>query len=65
MMKAKKKRNVILIAVIILLAALAAPMTVNAYESMYRDFVKILIKPEPTYLGEAIPISGDGLASHD
>lgn len=30
-----------------------------------KDFLKMIIKPEPTYLGEAIPISGSGLASHD
>ncbi|HWQ79817.1 MAG TPA: ElyC/SanA/YdcF family protein [Anaerovoracaceae bacterium] len=30
-----------------------------------KDFLKMLVKPEPTYLGEAIPISGSGLASHD
>ena len=30
-----------------------------------KDFVKVIIKPEPTYLGETIPISGSGLASHD
>lgn len=30
-----------------------------------KDFFKLLIKPEPTYLGEVIPISGSGLASHD
>ncbi len=30
-----------------------------------KDFLKMLIKPKPTYLGETIPISGSGLASHD
>lgn len=30
-----------------------------------KDFFKLLIKPKPTYLGEVIPISGSGLASHD
>lgn len=30
-----------------------------------KDFIKIMIQPEPTYLGEAIPISGSGFASHD
>lgn len=30
-----------------------------------KDFVKVIIKPEPTYLGETIPINGSGLASHD
>lgn len=30
-----------------------------------KDFFKMIIKPEPTYLGETIPISGSGLASHD
>ncbi len=31
----------------------------------YKDFLKMTVKPEPTYLGETIPISGSGLASHD
>ncbi|HYE68520.1 MAG TPA: ElyC/SanA/YdcF family protein [Anaerovoracaceae bacterium] len=30
-----------------------------------KDFLKMIIKPEPTYLGETIPINGSGLASHD
>lgn len=30
-----------------------------------KDFLKLVIQPEPTYLGEAIPISGSGLLSHD
>jgi vancomycin permeability regulator SanA len=30
-----------------------------------KDFLIMIVKPEPTYLGEAIPISGSGLASHD
>jgi len=30
-----------------------------------KDFFKLLIKPEPTYLGEAIPISGNSLESWD
>lgn len=30
-----------------------------------KDFFKIIIKPEPTYLGEIIPISGNGLQSWD
>ncbi|MDD4564019.1 MAG: ElyC/SanA/YdcF family protein [Eubacteriales bacterium] len=30
-----------------------------------KAFLMMLIKPEPTYLGETIPISGSGLASHD
>jgi len=30
-----------------------------------KDFLKMIVKPEPTYLGETIPISGSGLASHD
>lgn len=30
-----------------------------------KDFIKMFIKPKPTYLGETIPISGSGLASHD
>ncbi len=30
-----------------------------------KDFVKLIIKPEPAYLGESISINGSGLASHD
>lgn len=30
-----------------------------------KDFVKCILKPEPTYLGEAIPISGDGNVTND
>lgn len=30
-----------------------------------KDFVKWMFKPEPTYLGEAIPISGSGVESQD
>lgn len=30
-----------------------------------KDFLAVLIKPEPTYLGEIIPISGDGRRTHD
>lgn len=29
-----------------------------------KDFVKWMIKPEPTFLGEVIPISGSGISSH-
>lgn len=30
-----------------------------------KDFLKMIVQPEPTYLGNTIPISGSGLASHD
>ncbi len=30
-----------------------------------KDFAKWMFKPEPTYLGDAIPISGSGIASQD
>ena len=30
-----------------------------------KDFLYVLFRPEPTYLGEAIPISGDGNATND
>jgi len=30
-----------------------------------KDFVKVIFKPEPTYLGETIPISGDGNVTVD
>lgn len=30
-----------------------------------KDFIKVMIKPEPTYLGEAIPVSGDGDLTND
>lgn len=31
----------------------------------FKDFFSALIKPEPTFLGEVIPISGDAYPSHD
>jgi vancomycin permeability regulator SanA len=36
-------------------------------EILARDkgFLQMLVKPKPTYLGNTIPISGSGLASHD
>lgn len=30
-----------------------------------KDFVKTIFKPEPTFLGEAIPVSGDGNVTND
>lgn len=30
-----------------------------------KDFVKTILKPEPTFLGEAIPVSGDGNITND
>ncbi len=30
-----------------------------------KDFIMCIFKPEPTYLGEAIPISGNGQLTHD
>ena len=30
-----------------------------------KDFGKCIIKPEPTYLGEEIPVSGDGNITND
>ncbi|MBQ7104595.1 MAG: YdcF family protein [Bacilli bacterium] len=30
-----------------------------------KDFVKVIIKPKPTYLGEEIPISGNGNITND
>jgi len=30
-----------------------------------KDFVKCIFKPEPTYLGETIPVSGNGDATND
>lgn len=29
-----------------------------------KDFFKLMIKPEPTYLGEEIPVAGDGTVTH-
>ncbi|MBR2471712.1 MAG: YdcF family protein, partial [Clostridia bacterium] len=31
----------------------------------FKDFVKVIFKPEPTYLGETIPVSGDGDNTND
>ena len=30
-----------------------------------KDFIKCLFKPEPTYLGETIPVSGNGDTTND
>jgi vancomycin permeability regulator SanA len=30
-----------------------------------KDFVTTIFKPEPTYLGEAIPITGNGDVTND
>ena len=30
-----------------------------------KDFVKVILKPEPTFLGESIPVSGDGNITND
>jgi vancomycin permeability regulator SanA len=30
-----------------------------------KDFLQMIVKPKPTYLGNTIPINGSGLASHD
>jgi len=30
-----------------------------------KDFGMVIFKPEPTYLGEAIPVSGNGELTHD
>ena len=30
-----------------------------------KDFANTIIKPEPTYLGETIPVSGDGDITND
>ena len=30
-----------------------------------KDFVKTIFKPEPTYLGDTIPVFGDGNVTND
>ena len=30
-----------------------------------KDFFKVILRPEPTYLGDTIPISGSGLKTRD
>ena len=30
-----------------------------------KDFIYVIIKPEPTYLGESIPVSGNGDVTND
>jgi len=30
-----------------------------------KDFIQMLVKPEPTFLGPSIPITGNGVESHD
>ena len=31
----------------------------------FKDFLKTILKPEPTYLGDVIPVSGDGNITND
>ena len=38
---------------------------VREYLAIAKDFVKCIIKPEPTYLGEVIPVSGNGDITND
>lgn len=38
---------------------------VREFLAKNKDFVMCFIKPEPKYLGEVIPITGDGRLSHD
>ncbi|SCZ78113.1 protein SanA, affects membrane permeability for vancomycin [Acidaminobacter hydrogenoformans DSM 2784] len=38
---------------------------VREFLARNKDFFQTLYKPEPTFLGEVIPISGDGRLSHD
>ena len=30
-----------------------------------KDFIKCILKPEPTYLGDTIPVSGNGDITND
>ena len=47
--------------------AYSGQMVRDAREMLARikDFGKCIFKPDPTYLGEAIPVSGDGDATND
>lgn len=38
---------------------------VREFLARNKDFFQTLFKPEPTFLGQVIPISGDGRLSHD
>lgn len=38
---------------------------IREYAARVKDFLVCIVKPEPTYLGEAIPVSGDGDATND
>ncbi len=38
---------------------------IREYAARVKEFFNLLIKPEPTYLGEIIPVSGDGDATND
>ena len=40
-----------------------AKIDINKYRN--KDFVKCIFKPEPTYLGDTIPVSGDGDVTND
>ena len=38
---------------------------VREFLARNKDFFQAMLKPEPTFLGEVIPISGDGRLTHD
>jgi vancomycin permeability regulator SanA len=38
---------------------------IREFLARVKDFATGIFKPEPTYLGEAIPINGDGALTHD
>ena len=38
---------------------------IREYFARIKDFIKCMIKPEPTYLGEVIPINGNGDDTND
>ena len=35
------------------------------YLARNKDFIKVIFKPEPTYMGDVIPVSGDGDLTND
>ena len=62
----KKAKNILQKGGIVILSP-AAP-SYNLYknfEARGEDFINCIIKPEPTYLGESIPVSGDGDITND
>ena len=66
-MKIDKKRMRKMVIVLLSLAAigLLTIILINGHVARCKDFAMCIFKPEPTFLGEVIPISGNGDLTND